>query len=118
MLGTRTPRRVLATTIAASAVGVGLMVAPPTASAGPEQDQRFQQIVADLGVPAETPEQARQVGMEICSKVDAGKIEPARTVRGLISSLTSRGLDKGQAAHMVWGAVEVYCPQFSSIVGR
>ena len=118
MRDTPSTRRVLAATIATAALSVGVVLTAPTASAGPEQDQQFQKIVADLGVPADSPEQAGMVGMEICTKVDQGKIQPASTVRGLINTLVSRGLDKGQATHMVWGAVQVYCPQFSSIVGR
>lgn len=118
MFTTPSARRVLGAALAAGALSVGVAVGTPSAAAGPEQDQRYQEFVEGLGIPTESPEQVGQIAMGICSTLDTGKIEPARTVRGIIASLTSKGMTKSQATNMVVGAVEVYCPQFNRIVGR
>lgn len=110
--------RVIATAIGASAIGAAMTLGVAPAHATPEDD-RFYSIVKDLNIPTSSAEEAGQVGRGVCAAVDKGKIEPARTVRGIISQLMNQaGIDKGQAAHLVWGAVSVYCPQYSSIVGR
>jgi hypothetical protein len=48
--------------------------------------------------------------------MDAGRVEPVRTVRGLLGGLQNQGLDKGKAANLVRGAVVTYCPQYGSLV--
>ncbi|OBG85288.1 hypothetical protein A5733_10670 [Mycobacterium sp. NS-7484] len=110
--------RVTATAICAAAMAAGAAfgVAPAHANA---QDDQFFTIVKDLGVPTNSAEEAGTVGRGVCDAVEKGKIEPARTVRGIINQLRNQaGIDKGQATHVVWGAVKVYCPQYASLVGR
>ncbi|AKS32444.1 DUF732 domain-containing protein [Mycolicibacterium goodii] len=108
-------RTVLAVTAAAVSVGMTVGVAPAHASV---EDDRYLAIVEQLKIPG-SPEAAIQVGHEICSAVEDGKIEPARTVRGVITHLMNQaGISKGQAAGLVRGAVGVYCPQYTSLVGR
>lgn len=115
MLGTPFTTRALATTLAVGALGLGGIA---TASASPDQDQRYATMVKELGIPVNSPEEAGQVGMQICNQLDAGKVEPARTLRGILGTFTAKGLEKGQALRLVWGAVDVYCPQFGGVVGR
>lgn len=110
-------RRQTAWAVAAAAIasGVAFGTAPAHASV---EDDRYLKIVEQLDIPGE-PEAAIQVGHEICKAVEAGKIEPARTVRGVINHLMNQaGISKGQAAGLVRGAVSVYCPQYTSLVGR
>jgi hypothetical protein len=110
-------RRQTAWAVAAAAIASGMAfgIAPAHASV---EDDRYLAIVEELKIPG-SPEAAIQVGHEICNAVEAGKIEPARTVRGVISHLMNQaGINKGQAANLVRGAVSVYCPQYTSLVGR
>lgn len=118
MLSRRVTSRTITTALGACALFAGLTVGIAPAHATPEDD-KFYAIVKDLGVATNSPEEAATVGRGVCDAVEKGKIEPARTVRGIMNQLMNQaGIDKGQAAHLVWGAVSVYCPQYSSIVGR
>lgn len=113
----RLNRRFIAAAISTSTLAAAMTfgIAPAHASV---EDDRFLAIVEELGVPTNSPEEAVQVGHQICDTVAAGKIEPARTLRGMMSQLMAKGLDKGQSANLVWGAVGIYCPQYSALVGR
>jgi Protein of unknown function (DUF732) len=111
------PRGASVTTIAAAIFGVAIAFGPGPAHATPEDDA-FVGIVKQLDIPVPSPDEAVQVGRGICTAMDAGKIEPAPTVRGIISSLKSKGLDKGQSVGLLRGAVSVYCPQYTALVAR
>jgi Protein of unknown function (DUF732) len=118
MFSRRLSTRAMATAIGAAAVAASAAfgVAPAHADA---QDDQFFTIVKDLNIPTTSAEEAGTVGRGVCDAVAKGKIEPARTVRGIMSQLMNKaGIDKGQAANLVWGAVKVYCPQYASLVGR
>ena len=117
------PPRVRATRAIATSITTGALIAAMVfgavpAHADPADDARFLDIVKQLNVPMESPDQAIQAGHGICDKVAAGKIEPARTVRGILGQLTASGLQKGVAVNLIWGAVDVYCPQYRPLVGR
>ncbi|MEX3645726.1 DUF732 domain-containing protein [Mycolicibacterium porcinum] len=108
--------RVLATAVGVVALTASFGVSPAHADA---QDDQFFTIVNDLKIPTTSPEEAGQVGRGVCDALTKGKIEPARTVRGVISQLMNQaGIDKHQAANLVRGAVKVYCPQNAAFVGR
>jgi hypothetical protein len=113
-------RRIAAVVVSTSIALSGFGIATSTAAWADvtPQDQKFLETVKQLEVPVQSDEDAIAIGHEICKAVDAGKIEPARTVRGVMSRLQGQGLEKKQAVNLVWGAVAAYCPQFSSIVGR
>jgi hypothetical protein len=98
-------------------LGIALTAGIGSANATPEDDQ-FLDVVKQLNIPVEKPEDAILVGQQICKAVADGQLEPARTVRSVIGKLTAEGLEKGQATHLVWGAVSIYCPKYSSLVGR
>lgn len=124
----RSPRVVLSASLAAAAASAAIAVAAPvmaeptaadpTAADLSAQDQQFLKVVKELDVPVNSNADAIAIGQEICKAVDAGRIEPARTVRGVMSRLQAQGLDKKQSVNLVWGAVASYCPQYNSIVGR
>lgn len=89
----------------------------PLASASPADDA-FVSALKTLNVPTASDDAAIQIGHNVCAAVDAGKIEPAPTVRGLRSALVSQGLTKSQAINVIWAAVDSYCPENRALVGR
>lgn len=118
MFSRRLRTRAMATAIGATALAASAAfgVAPAHADA---QDDQFFTIVNDLKIPTTSAEEAGQVGRGVCDALTKGKIEPARTVRGVISQLMNQaGIDKHQAANLVRGAVKVYCPQNAPFIGR
>lgn len=117
MLTRRFPRGALVATIAAASLGVAITVGSGSAHASPEDDA-FIGIVKQLNIPMPSTDDAIQVGRSICTAMDAGRIEPAPTIRGVISSLRSKGLDKGQSVGLLRGAISVYCPQYTALVAR
>ncbi|WP_019970522.1 DUF732 domain-containing protein [Mycobacterium sp. 141] len=112
------PTRAIATSVSAAALVVAMAFGVAPAHADTADDTRFLEIVKQLNIPVESPEQAVQAGHGICDKVAAGKIEPARTVRSILGQLTASGLQKGVAVNLIWGAVDVYCPQYRALVGH
>lgn len=115
--------RRLRTRAVATAIGAAALATSAAFGVGPAhataQDDQFFKIVTDLNIPTTSAEEAGTVGRGVCDAVEKGKLEPARTVRGIMSQLMAKaGINKGQAANLVWGAVKIYCPQYSSIVGR
>ena len=117
MLTRRFPRGALVATIAAASVSVAITFGYGSAHATPEDDA-FISIVKQLNIPVTSPDDAVQVGRQICTAMDAGAIEPAPTIRGVISTLRSKGFDKGQSVGLLRGAVSVYCPKYTALVAR
>jgi hypothetical protein len=117
MLTRRFPRGALVATIAAASLSVAITFGYGSAHATPEDDA-FISIVKQLNIPVPSPDDAIQVGRGICTAMDAGRVEPAPTVRGVISSLMSKGLDKGQSVGLLRAAISVYCPQYTALVAR
>jgi hypothetical protein len=117
MLTRRFPRGALLAAIATASLSVAVTLGTGSAHATSEDDA-FIGIVKQLNIPVPSPDDAVQVGRGICSAMDAGRIEPAPTIRGVVSSLRSKGLDKGQSVGLLRGAVSIYCPQYSALVAR
>ena len=111
-------KRVLAAVGAVFAFGAVMAAGVPTAGAVTDEDQHFIDFVQQLDIPMNSPEETIQVGHEVCNTVAAGQVEPARTVRGMVGTLTGKGLEKGQAVGFIRAAVGTYCPQYTAIVGR
>ncbi len=118
MLARLFTKRVLVAVIVAFAFGAAMATGAPSAGAITDEDQHFIDFVEQLDIPTNSPEETIQVGREICNNVAAGQVEPARTVRGMVSTLTGKGLEKGQAVELIRAAVGTYCPQYTAIVGR
>ncbi|HKV21593.1 MAG TPA: DUF732 domain-containing protein [Mycobacterium sp.] len=110
--------RALTGLVAVPAFAAAIVCGMPAAGAITDEDQRFVDYVAEIKVPTNSPEEAIQVGREVCRTMDAGQLEPARTLRGMVSTLTGKGLEKGQAVQFIRAAVATYCPQYTAIVGR
>lgn len=117
MLTRRFRKGALVATIAAASLSVAISFGYGSAHATPEDDA-FISIVKQLNIPVNSPDDAVQVGRQICTAMDAGAIEPAPTIRGVISTLRSKGFDKGQSVGLLRGAVSVYCPQYTPLVAR
>lgn len=117
MLTRRFRKGALVATIAAASLSVAITFGYGSAHATPEDDA-FISIVKQLNIPVNSPDDAVQVGRQICTAMDAGAIEPAPTIRGVISTLRSKGFDKGQSVGLLRGAVSVYCPQYTPLVAR
>jgi hypothetical protein len=117
LLTRRFPRGASVAAIAAASASLAVIFGSGLAHATPEDDA-FVGIVKQLNIPVPSPDEAVQVGRGICSALDAGRIEPAPTIRGVVNSLRSKGLDKGQSVGLLRGAVSVYCPQYSALVAR
>ena len=94
------------------AAAFGAPVAGATAA-----DDAFLSALKTLNIPIASDEAAIGIGHNVCTTVDAGKIEPARTLRGMLSTLQGQGLSKSQAANLVWAAVRSYCPENTALVG-
>jgi hypothetical protein len=118
MLARLFTKRVIVAVIAVFAFGAAMATGAPSASAITNEDQHFIDFVEQLNIPTNSPEETIQVGREICNTVAAGQVEPARTLRGMVSTLTGKGLEKGQAVQLIRAAVGTYCPQYTAIVGR
>lgn len=118
MITRRLVRIVSSALVAGAALDAGLSAATPAWADVTAQDQQFVDIVKKLEVPVNSDEDAIKIGREVCQSMDAGRVEPVRTVRGLVTGLQNQGLDKGKAANLVRGAVATYCPQYGSLVGR
>jgi hypothetical protein len=114
----RFPKAALTATIAAASLSVAMTFGYGSAHATPDEDAAFLAIVKQLNIPVPDPDQAIQVGQGVCTAMDSGRIEPAPTIRSVINTLMSKGLDKGQSVGLLRGAISVYCPQYSPLVAR
>ena len=48
----------------------------------------------------------------------SNSVNPVPAVRGVLTTLTSRGLDRAQAGGLLEASVQAYCPQHARFVGR
>jgi hypothetical protein len=112
--------RTAASATSAAAIGCALVFGSAVAGATPEDDS-FTKYVSALNIPVESPEQAVKLGHDICTLLTtngASGPNPVPVVRGVVSTITAQGLEKGQAVPLMRAAVAVYCPEYGSIVGR
>jgi hypothetical protein len=119
-MSSRLTTRVAVSAMAAAAFGTSLVLGGGTAAATPQDDQ-FTQVVEALGIPVNGPEQAIKLGNDICALLTqngAAGPNPVPAVRGVVTTLTKSGLEKGQAVPVLRAAVSLYCPEYGSIVGR
>jgi hypothetical protein len=115
----RLTTKAAATAIAAAACGSALVLGTGTATATTPQDDQFTKIVNALNIPVESPEKAVKLGHDICTLLTqngAGGPNPVPVVRGVVTTLTNNGLEKGQAVSVMRAAVSLYCPQYGTIV--
>ncbi|MDF2712978.1 MAG: hypothetical protein K0R62_8630 [Nonomuraea muscovyensis] len=114
----RLTTRAAASAVAVAALGSSLVFGAATATATPADDQ-FVKVVDALGIPVNGPEQAVKLGGDICTLLTqngASGPNPVPVVRGVVTTLTNNGLEKGQAVSVMRAAVSLYCPQYGTIV--
>ncbi|AQA02405.1 hypothetical protein BVC93_08110 [Mycobacterium sp. MS1601] len=114
-------RLTTASAIVAAALGSTLALSTGTATASPAQDEQFANILTQLDIPHESPEQAATLGNHICrllAENGAAGPNPVPVVRGVVTTLTNGGLEKGQAVQVMRASAAIYCPQFGSVMGR
>ncbi len=62
------------------------------------------------------------VGHQVCDLLTTGlasnSVNPVPAVRGVISTLTSKGMERAQAGGLLKASVDAYCPQHARFVGR
>ena len=117
----RLTTRTAASAIAAAALGSALVLGTGTATASPQQDTQFANVLSELSIPYDSPEQAATLGLHVCTLLTengAAGPNPVPVVRGVVTTLTNGGLEKGQAVTIMRASVAIYCPQFGSVTGR
>ncbi|MBX7452044.1 DUF732 domain-containing protein [Mycolicibacterium sp. 3033] len=106
------------TAIIAGGIALG-MAAPAQAQT---TDEAFTAAVTKLGIPFAPNTDLPAVGKQVCQlltdSLAANSVNPVPAVRGVVSQLSSRGLDRGQAGTLLKLSVQAYCPQQARFVGR
>lgn len=116
----RLTTKAAASAMAAAALGITAVFGAATATASP-RDEQFTQVVEALGIPVSGPEAAVKLGNNICTLLTengAAGPNPVPVVRGVVSTLTNNGLEKGQAVTVMRAAVTLYCPEYGALIGR
>lgn len=111
-------RRTVVTAILAAGFALG-MAAPAQAQTA---DQWFTDAVSKMNIPFAPNTDLPDVGKQVCemltTSLAANSVNPVPAVRGVITTLTSRGLDRAQAGGLLKASVQAYCPQHARFVGR
>lgn len=105
-----------AAAITAVSLGMASMPGAATANATPADDQ-FLTIVEELKISFSSPQEAIEVGQAICGSIVSNQHESVEARATVVGWLMEAGLDNSQAAHLMWAAVDVYCPQYNDVVG-
>ncbi|WP_111508465.1 DUF732 domain-containing protein [Mycobacterium kyogaense] len=110
-------RRAVAAIIAG---GIALGMAAPAHAQ--TTDEAFTAAVTKLGIPFAPNTDLPAVGKQVCelltSSLAANSVNPVPAVRGVVTQLSSRGLDRAQAGSLLKLSVQAYCPQQARFVGR
>ena len=113
-------RRALPMGIAAASTAIAtLFMGTPIAHAT-EADDQFLSVIASLGLEFGTVDEAIAAGNNICDIVaegSANNISQPEIRSKIIESLEGEGLDSSTATHLMWGAVNAYCPQYDAVIG-
>ncbi|TRW81722.1 DUF732 domain-containing protein [Mycolicibacterium sp. 018/SC-01/001] len=111
-------RRTVVAALVATGIAVG-MAAPAQAQT---PDEWFTETVGKLGIPFAANTDLPAVGKQVCdmltTSLAANSVNPVPAVRGVVTTLTSRGLDRAQAGGLLKASVQAYCPQQARFVGR
>ncbi|KGI67025.1 DUF732 domain-containing protein [Mycolicibacterium rufum] len=111
-------RRTVVAAIVAAGISLG-MAAPAQAQTA---DQWFTDTVSNMNIPfapnTDLPEVGKQVCEMLTTALQSNSVNPVPAVRGVLTTLTSRGLDRAQAGGLLKASVQAYCPQHARFVGR
>lgn len=106
--------------IALAFAGLALVGATATAHAQ-TADERFIDVVSELGVTAASESEITELGQRVCTMLTEGlasNVNPVPVVRGVVTSLQSSNLTKEQAVGFMQASVAVYCPNHARSIGR
>lgn len=112
----RRHRRVAAVIVLAC---VGAVAAPIASADTP--DEQFGAAVTALGIPTTPDTDVPALGHQICDLLTtnlAGAVNPVPAVRGVVTTLQSKGLTRAKAGGLLKAAVLSYCPEHASYIGR
>ncbi len=110
-----------------AATCIGTVAAAPVVSADPAAepnstpDERFGAAVTALGIPTTPDTDVPALGHQICDLLTtnlAGAVNPVPVVRGVVSTLQSKGLTRAKAGGLLKAAVVSYCPEHAPYLGR
>lgn len=120
----QTARRAAALIATACLCGLGaapVAAADPAAEPNSTPDERFGAAVTALGIPTTPDTDVPALGHQICDLLTtnlAGAVNPVPVVRGVVSTLQSKGLTRAKAGGLLKAAVVSYCPEHAPYLGR
>ncbi len=120
--------RTVAAILVLACLGVGsaagLAAAAPDDGSAPTTatpDDRFADAVTALQIPLKPGTDVPAIGHGVCDMLTSAitnNVNPIPSVRGVITELQNRGLERAQAGGLTKAAVHIYCPQYVNFVGR
>ena len=112
-------RRSVVALILSGIAAAGIAAAPAQAQT---PDEWFTETVTKMGIPFAPNTDLPAVGHQVCdmltTSLASNSVNPVPAVRGVIMTLTSKGMERAQAGGLLTASVEAYCPQHSRFVGR
>jgi len=115
------PRRLLAKVAAGLAIGGAAALGWGSPSAGAVgEDEQFLAVLTNLDIHFEPASEGIAAGRAVCDQIAAGLAQhddPTVTRAGIVEGLMDMWMDNSQAANMMWGAVDIYCPHYTDLVG-
>lgn len=109
-------------TVVAALVAAGLALGTATPAQAQTADQWFTDTVDKMNIAfapnTDLPEVGKQVCEMLTTALTSNSVNPVPAVRGVLTTLTSRGLDRAQAGGLLKASVQAYCPQHARFVGR
>ena len=118
--------RTVAVTLMAACLGAGLAAGP--AAAAPDDgstattatpDEKFAEAVTALQIPLKPGTDVPAVGHSVCDMLTSAiknNVNPIPSVRGVVTELQNRGLERPQAIGLMRISSGVYCPEYGRYV--
>lgn len=107
----RVLKRRLALTGLGAIAAAGMLVMPPSAHAGPNEDRAFIQTLDHFAVPYSTVPKVIDAGHAVCDGIDGGL-----TPIGVMSIAMRAGFGQTDAAHLVGAAIGAYCNEYAYLL--
>jgi hypothetical protein len=109
-------------TIAAVMAAAGLAMFGGAATAQAQtKDELFTEALIQLGIPMGPDDEAPAIGKRVCEMLTGGLTgnpNPVPVVRGVVTTLSSKGISREQAVGLTRVSVAAYCPQYARLIGR
>jgi hypothetical protein len=109
-------------TVAAVMAAAGLVMFGGAATAQAQtKDELFTEALVKIGIPLGPEDEAPAIGKRVCEMLTnglTGNPNPVPVVRGVVTTLASKGITKDQAVSLTRVSVSAYCPQYARLIGR